>query len=61
MVVQVNGKKKGTLDVPAAIAQDEAKLEAFVKASVLAGDLPEQGAVKKVVVVKGKLVNFVEN
>jgi len=50
-----------TVDVPASIAQDKNKLEEFVKSSALAKDLPKLTEVKKVIVVKGKLVNFVQS
>lgn len=52
----MDGKKKGTLEVSGPVANDEKKLELFVRDSELAKDLAH---LKNAVVVKGKLINFV--
>ena len=59
IVLQVLGKTKGTIPVPAAIASDKAALEQFVTESELAQKYLEGKTIKKVIVVPGKLVNFV--
>ncbi|MDY7015403.1 MAG: class I tRNA ligase family protein, partial [Cyanobacteriota bacterium] len=57
LVVQVNGKVRGTLPVPAQATKEE--LEAFARNSEAAQKYLEGKEIKKVIVVPGKLVNFV--
>jgi leucyl-tRNA synthetase len=57
LVVQINGKKRGELQVPA--QADKAELEKFARESEAAQRYIEGKDVKKVIVVPGKLVNFV--
>lgn len=57
LVVQINGKKRGDLQVPA--QADKAELEKFARDSEAAQRYIEGKEVKKVIVVPGKLVNFV--
>lgn len=57
LVVQVNGKKRGDLQVPA--TADKAELEEFARSSEAAKRYIEGKEIKKVIVVPGKLVNFV--
>ncbi|HEX7340526.1 MAG TPA: leucine--tRNA ligase [Rhodanobacteraceae bacterium] len=57
MAVQVNGKLRGTLDVAAGIAKDEAEAQARALPSVQA--FLEGKTVRKVIVVPGKIVNIV--
>lgn len=55
--VQVNGKLRGRITVPA--DSDRAALEAAARADERIAELLEGKVVKKVIVVPGKLVNFV--
>jgi leucyl-tRNA synthetase len=57
LVVQINGKKRGELQVPA--QADKAELEKFARESEAAQRYLEGVEIKKVIVVPGKLVNFV--
>ena len=57
LVVQVNGKKRGDLQVPAQANQVE--LEKFARESEAALRYIEGREIRKVIVVPGKLVNFV--
>ena len=57
LVIQVMGKTRGTLEVPA--DSDKAALEAFARESEIAQRYLEGKEIKKVIVVPGKLVNFV--
>ena len=57
LVIQVMGKKRGTLVVPA--QSDRAALEKFARESEVAQQYLEGKEIKKVIVVPGKLVNFV--
>ncbi|MBW4670092.1 MAG: leucine--tRNA ligase [Cyanomargarita calcarea GSE-NOS-MK-12-04C] len=57
LVVQINGKKRGELQVPA--QADKAELEKFARESEAAQRYLEGMEIKKVIVVPGKLVNFV--
>lgn len=57
VVIQVLGKTKGTIQVPAQVSQEE--LEAIARASELAQKHIADKTIKKVIVVPGKLVNFV--
>jgi leucyl-tRNA synthetase len=56
-VVQVNGKKKGTLPAPSGL--DVKGVEAFARASEAVGSWIGQSAIKRVVVVPGRLINIV--
>lgn len=57
LVIQVNGKKRGDLQVPA--QADKAELEKYARESEVAQRNLEGKEIKKVIVVPGKLVNFV--
>ncbi|MGG6297999.1 leucine--tRNA ligase [Leptolyngbya sp. AN02str] len=57
LVIQVMGKTRGTIQVPAKASKDD--LEALAKESDLAKKYIEGKTIKKVIVVPGKLVNFV--
>jgi leucyl-tRNA synthetase len=57
LVIQIMGKTRGTLQVPA--TADKAELEAYARASEIAQRYLEGKEIKKVIVVPGKLVNFV--
>ncbi|MBW4459627.1 MAG: leucine--tRNA ligase [Nodosilinea sp. WJT8-NPBG4] len=57
LVIQVMGKTRGTLEVPA--DSDKAALETYARESEVAQRYLEGKEIKKVIVVPGKLVNFV--
>jgi len=57
LVVQIMGKTRGTLQVPA--GADKAALETYARESEIAQKYLEGKEIKKVIVVPGKLVNFV--
>ncbi len=57
VVIQVNGKLRGKLDVPAQISKDE--LEKLALADTAVARYLEGLSVRKVIVVPGKLVNIV--
>ncbi|MEM7726039.1 MAG: leucine--tRNA ligase [Cyanobacteria bacterium P01_A01_bin.45] len=57
LVIQINGKKRGDLQVPAQL--DKAGLEKYARESETAQRHTEGKQIKKVIVVPGKLVNFV--
>lgn len=57
LVIQVNGKTRGTIQVPS--SADKAALEKYARASEIARKYLEGKTIKKVIVVPGKLVNFV--
>ncbi|MGB0562956.1 MAG: class I tRNA ligase family protein, partial [Spirulinaceae cyanobacterium] len=57
LVVQVMGKKRDVIPVPAGASKDE--LEALARGSEKVQPYLEGAAVKKVIIVPGKLVNFV--
>ena len=57
LVIQINGKKRGDLQAPANL--DKAGLEKFARESEVAQRHIEGKEIKKVIVVPGKLVNFV--
>jgi leucyl-tRNA synthetase len=57
LVIQINGKTRGTIFVPA--KADKATLETLAKASEPGQRNLEGKEIKKVIVVPGKLVNFV--
>ncbi|WP_224087641.1 leucine--tRNA ligase [Nostoc sp. MS1] len=57
LVIQVNGKKRADLQVPA--QADKAELEKYARESEVVQRHLEGKEIKKVIVVPGKLVNFV--
>ncbi|MGC1217772.1 MAG: leucine--tRNA ligase [Phormidesmis sp.] len=57
LVVQIMGKTRGTLQVPA--SADKAALETYARESDIAQKYLAGKTIKKVIVVPGKLVNFV--
>jgi leucyl-tRNA synthetase len=57
LVIQVMGKTRGTIQVPA--TSDKAALEKYARGSEIAQRNLQGKEVKKVIVVPGKLVNFV--
>ena len=57
LVIQINGKKRGELQVSAQL--DKAGLEKYARESEVARRYIEDKQIKKVIVVPGKLVNFV--
>jgi leucyl-tRNA synthetase len=57
LVIQINGKKRGDLVVPA--TNDKIQLEKYARESEAAQRYIEGKEIKKVIVVPGKLVNFV--
>jgi leucyl-tRNA synthetase len=57
LVIQVMGKTRGTIQVPA--QADQAALEHYARESELAQRYIAGKEIKKVIVVPGKLVNFV--
>jgi leucyl-tRNA synthetase len=57
LVIQIMGKTRGTISVPASASKDE--LEKFARESDIAQKYIAGKEVKKVIVVLGKLVNFV--
>ena len=57
LVIQVMGKTRGTIQVPASASRDE--LEGYAKSSEVGQKYLEGQTLKKVIVVPGKLVNFV--
>ncbi|MDP2811476.1 MAG: class I tRNA ligase family protein [Rhodocyclaceae bacterium] len=59
LVLQVNGKTRGSVRVPAAASADRAAIEAAAVASEAAQKFMEGRPAKKVIVVPGRLVNIV--
>jgi leucyl-tRNA synthetase len=57
LVIQINGKTRGTIQVPA--QADKAALEKYARDSEVAQRYLAEKEVKKAIVVPGKLVNFV--
>jgi len=57
LVIQVMGKTRGTIEVPASASK--ADLETYARESEIAQRYLEGKEIKKVIVVPGKLVNFV--
>ncbi|HEY9889250.1 MAG TPA: hypothetical protein V6D02_12670, partial [Candidatus Obscuribacterales bacterium] len=57
LVIQIMGKTRGTITVPA--TADKAALEQYARESELAQRYLAGKEIKKVIVVPGKLVNFV--
>jgi len=56
-VVQVNGKKKGSLRAPKSL--DQKGLEMFVRASELVRRYIADSVIKKIIIVPGRLINIV--
>ncbi|PSB27601.1 leucine--tRNA ligase [Stenomitos frigidus] len=59
VVIQINGKTRGAIEVPIAIADDRVALEQQIRESDIAKRHLDGKTIKKVIVVPGKLVNFV--
>ncbi len=59
IVIQILGKTRGTIEAATAIADDKTALEQFARESEIAKRYIEGKEIKKVIVVPGKLVNFV--
>ncbi|MDB9526349.1 leucine--tRNA ligase [Oscillatoria sp. CS-180] len=57
LVIQIMGKTRGTISVPA--SSDKAALEKYARESEIAQRYLDGKEIKKVIVVPGKLVNFV--
>ena len=57
LVIQIMGKTRGTIQVPA--TKDSATLEAYARESEITKKFAEGKEIKKVIVVPGKLVNFI--
>jgi leucyl-tRNA synthetase len=56
-VVQINGKKRGTLKAPKAL--DQKGLELFVRASELIKKYIGDQAIRRIIIVPGRLINIV--
>jgi len=59
LVVQVNGKLRGQIEVPAGASREE--VEAAARANENVVRFTEGQTIRKVIVVPGKLVNIVAN
>ncbi|WP_347272388.1 leucine--tRNA ligase [Leptolyngbya sp. FACHB-36] len=59
IVIQILGKTKGTIAVPVQAANSKSELESYARESELARKFIDGKEIKKVIVVPGKLVNFV--
>ncbi|XGV96698.1 MAG: leucine--tRNA ligase [Leptolyngbya sp. BL-A-14] len=59
VVIQINGKTRGTIQVASAIADDKPALEEHARAAEITKKHTDGKDIKKVIVVPGKLVNFV--
>lgn len=59
LVVQVNGKLRGHIEVPASASREEVEAAARANENVLRHT--EGQTIRKVIVVPGKLVNIVAN
>jgi len=59
LVIQINGKVRGSLQVPSSASNDKQALEEFARNSETAKKYLEGKEIKKVIAVVGKLVNFV--
>ncbi len=57
LVIQINGKTRGAIQVPAQVSKDE--LETYARESDIAQKFIAGKEIKKAIVVPGKLVNFV--
>jgi leucyl-tRNA synthetase len=59
LVIQINGKVRGSLQVPSSASNDKQALESYARSSEAAQKYLEGKEIKKVIAVVGKLVNFV--
>lgn len=59
LVIQINGKVRGSLQVPSSASNDKQALEEYARSSEAAQKYLEGKEIKKVIAVPGKLVNFV--
>ena len=59
LVIQINGKVRGSLQVPSSTSNDKLVLEKYARNSEVAQKYLEGKEIKKVIAVPGKLVNFV--
>ena len=60
MIVQVNGKLRARIQIPAEDAADKAKLEGYAKKDAkIASMIADKEIIKTIVVPQGKLVNIV--
>ena len=59
LVIQINGKVRGSLQVPSSASNDKQALEEYARSSEAAQKYLEGKEIKKVIAVVGKLVNFV--
>jgi leucyl-tRNA synthetase len=59
LVIQINGKVRGSLQVPSSASNDKQALEEYARSSDAAQKHLEGKEIKKVIAVVGKLVNFV--
>jgi len=59
LVIQINGKVRGSLQVPSIASNDKQALEEYARSSEAAQKYLEGKEIKKVIAVVGKLVNFV--
>ena len=59
LVIQINGKVRGSLQVPSRASNDKQALEEYARNSEAAQKYLEGKEIKKVIAVVGKLVNFV--
>lgn len=57
LVIQIMGKTRGTIQVPA--TQDAGVLEGYARESSIVKKFTEDKEIKRVIVVPGKLVNFI--
>jgi leucyl-tRNA synthetase len=57
LVIQIMGKTRGTIQVPT--NSNPSELEAYAKSSSVLQKYAEGKEIKKVIVVPGKLVNFI--
>ncbi len=59
LVIQINGKVRGSLQVPSSAGNDKQALEEYARNSEAAKKYLEGKEIKKAIAVPGKLVNFV--
>ncbi|MFN9818473.1 MAG: leucine--tRNA ligase [Pseudanabaena sp.] len=59
LVIQINGKVRGSLQVPSSASNDKQALEEYARSSSAAQKYLDGKEIKKVIAVPGKLVNFV--
>jgi leucyl-tRNA synthetase len=59
IVIHINGKVRGSLQVPSSASNDKQALEEYARSSEAAKKYLEGKEIKKVIAVPGKLVNFV--